>query len=122
MSTLFECSGTVQSVPKATAGIKTCIIQVVFAFCSLHIPKMLVELGMLLVEPYVGNLYERLFCYYLIQCAYSLTAVFRIELTSGEEFSMSSMPKLEIPKVKCSALEVFKLGLHIAKNWSNALD
>lgn len=41
---------------------------------------------MLLVEPYVGNLCERLACYYLIRCAYSLTAVFRIDLTSEEEF------------------------------------
>lgn len=35
---------------------------------------------------------------------------------------MSSIPKLEIPKAKCSALKVFKLGLHVAKNTSNALD
>lgn len=77
---------------------------------------------MLLVEPYVGNLYERLAWYYLIQCAYSLTAVFRIELTREGEFLMSSIPKLEIPKLKCSALKVFNLVLHISKNRSNVLN
>lgn len=86
MSTLLECFGTVQSVPKATAGIKTCIIQVIFAVCSVQIPRMLMELKMLLVEPYVGNQHKRLAWYCLIQCAYSLTAVFRIKLTSEEEF------------------------------------
>lgn len=35
---------------------------------------------------------------------------------------MCSIPKLEIPTVKCSAVNFFKLGLHIAKNRSNALD
>lgn len=31
---------------------------------------------------------------------------------------MSSILKLEIPQVQCSALKVFKLGLHVAKNRS----
>lgn len=35
---------------------------------------------------------------------------------------MSGIPKLEIPKVKCSVLKVFKPCLHVAKNRSNALD
>lgn len=54
-----KCFGTVQSVSKAIAGIKTCMIRVVFDSCSVLIPAMFEVLKMLLVEFCVENLYQR---------------------------------------------------------------